>query len=202
LKNCGVNRGAVPSCEILLAAALEFTTPALGLDTAHARCTGRLRGTPCLRTTCGLPNHRGEAIQRVEAIAVLAAMALCGDRDDAVATRAVPGQPDETRAHIFGQGRRMRGVEAKLYGSGDLVDVLTTRPGSAYERNGYLVVFNLDPGHDLEHVASIRLLRPRFQQQEQLQLPTLMIHDNDIFHVHAIVPNIAGVIRSRLPARS
>ena len=107
-----------------------------------------------LRTFGGRAASRtkpGQPLERVEAVAVLAAVALRGDRDDSVTARPAAGQPDEARAHVFGQGGRARGIEAQLHGGRDLVDVLAAGPRRAYERNGYFVVPYLDSGRYPDH---------------------------------------------------
>src|SRR5688572_4572545 len=151
----------IPSCEIQLAShALRFAAPALAFHAPGSRGRGRARGPAYLRARRGFPYEVGQPVERIEAVAMLAAMALRGDRDDAIAARPASGQTDEARAHVFRQGGRVRGIEAQLHGRRDLVDVLAAGTRCAYERNGYFMLPYLDSRRYLDHAAPNNIMLP------------------------------------------
>src|SRR5205085_2457612 len=92
-----------------------------------------------------------QALARVGAIALLGAMALCGDDEHAVAGETVARKPLEPHAHTVWQRGRMAHVETQLHRAGDLVDVLPARPGGADEAFRKLGLVDADAVGDVDH---------------------------------------------------
>src|SRR5260370_25778301 len=83
---------------------------------AQALCRGARSGWPARdRRRDGAADQRDQPFERVLPIALLRAVALGGDDEDAVARQPPAGQPLRPLAHSFRQRGRMAQVEAKLH---------------------------------------------------------------------------------------
>src|SRR5690348_3827162 len=113
------------------AQALHRPSPSLLPQTALARGLAR----PCRPSwrrerLGGAADQVEEALQGVLAVALLGAVALGGDDQDAVAGKAATGEALQALAHRLGQAGRAADVEAELNGGGELVDVLAAGAGA------------------------------------------------------------------------
>src|SRR5437588_7478501 len=93
--------------------------PPLACALARPRRAARWRGW-----LGGAADQVEEALLGVLAVALLGAVALGGDDQDAVAGQAPAGEAREALADRLRQARRAADVEAELDGRGELVDVL------------------------------------------------------------------------------
>src|SRR5690606_28845322 len=95
-------------------------------------------------------DERDEPLARVGAVALLRAEARRLDDDDALLGRALSGELQHVGAHTLGKAGRAGGVEAKLHGGRNLVDVLPAGAGSADEAFFQLVLADLGLGGDAQ----------------------------------------------------
>src|SRR5450631_3041392 len=127
-----------------LAATLGVAALLLGLDAPLLRCEGRPRLLADLRFDQRLPHHRLEAIERLAAVLLLAALAARRYQDAAVVNGLLSGDA----AQPLPRCRRQRAVraeqKAQLHGAGYLVDVLAAGSWRADELPFQLVVADGD----------------------------------------------------------
>src|SRR3954447_14381312 len=120
--------------------------PTLACALARPRRAARRRGR-----LGGAADQVEEALLGVLAVALLGAVALGGDDQDAVAGQPAAGQLLEALAHGLGQARGAADVEAELDGGGELVDVLAAGAGAADEALFKLPLVEGDRVGDLDH---------------------------------------------------
>jgi len=115
---------SLPSIESGLFAAqtFDFRPPRFGVEPTPARGLGRLRRAARNGRLRGFADHLDQALARVLAVLLLAAVAKCRDHDHALAREPPPRDALEPCAHVVRQRRRSARVEAKLDGArNDLV---------------------------------------------------------------------------------
>src|SRR5215217_4013824 len=124
------------ACGLLVAAhtaagALGLTALLLRLDAAFDRVLGRPRLAPAPRLHQRLPNELSQPLARVGTILRLCAVAAGIDRQNAVGTHARSGDRAQPLLGLITDGRRSLHVEPQFHSRGNLVDVLSARPGGA-----------------------------------------------------------------------
>jgi len=87
-----------------------------------------MRFTTNLRPLSCLPNQSREPVSGILSISVLTAKPPGIEHHYSILSDPSASQPDEPATHIFGQGRRVNHIEAKLHRGGYLVDILSPRP--------------------------------------------------------------------------
>src|ERR1700720_3210228 len=102
-------------------------------QTPFLRSAGRPGGPARRRRHAGALDQLDEAVERILSVALLGAVTLRHDDQNAVAGEPAARQPFQPHAHVGGQRGRAAHVEAQLHGARELVDVLAARPGSAHE---------------------------------------------------------------------
>src|SRR3954451_528112 len=120
--------------------------PPLACALARPRRAARRRGR-----LGGAPDQVEEALLGVLAVALLGAVALGGDDQDAIAGQAAAGEALQALAHGLGQAGRAADVEAELDGGGELVDVLAAGARAADEALLQLALVEGDRVGDLDH---------------------------------------------------
>src|ERR1700722_2098291 len=126
------------------AAFLAFQAPHLGAQRRPGRAARR-------RPHCSGADQFDEPFERVVAVALLGAVALGGDHENAVPGQALAGKPLQPRPHLVMKRGRMAHVEAQLHRGRELFDVLAARPRRPDEGLGNLALVDADGVVDADH---------------------------------------------------
>src|SRR5262245_34470879 len=126
--------------------AFRFEAPPVGA--ARRRC-----GT----TLDGLAHHGHEHFleprETILRVSILIARTLAGENQVALGRQARSVSRQEPGANLFGKTGAGRRRPAQNGLAVDLIDVLTSRPGTAHVREGEFAVGNLNCWRDTEHGA-------------------------------------------------
>src|SRR4051812_8236979 len=131
--------------------ALDLRAVLFRIDAAFARGPCRLGGATNCRRRCGFPDQFKQTVARILPVALLRAVALRRDDDDAVAREPPAGQPLEAHRHVIAQRRRAPRVKAQLHRGRKLVDVLAAGPGGADEALVEFFILDADIVGDADH---------------------------------------------------
>ncbi len=114
--------------------AAVYGTALLAFDLALARSGGRPRRPAQFWFHGGLADQLKQARARVVAVALLGAVALRDDDEDAVSSNPPARQTFEPSAQVRRQRRRMAHVKAQLHRGCKFIDILAAGTGCTHER--------------------------------------------------------------------
>jgi hypothetical protein len=135
-----------------LAQPLGSAAGELGFATAVAGCRCRACRDPALPRLSRSSNQIDQPFKSVLAIAFLRPETPRHDDENAIGGHAPSGQQAQSGSRRVVEARRVEGIEAKLDGGGDLVDILSARAAGANEDLLDLVLVDRDAVGDRDHL--------------------------------------------------
>jgi len=144
----------------------SMTSQVFSGRSSHAFCLGTTalaiqsafpgsRGGPCLASGLGSPGRRPHQFRKtlpgIQPVSLLGAETPCVDDQHPVLVHPPASEPDQPLLHVLRQGGGLKHVKAQLNGCGDLVHVLSPRPGRAHEDLLNLPFINGDRRRDPDH---------------------------------------------------